>query len=308
MNLLNSNLKLDLDIIVIPYGARLSIEEDYLVWFAKSKNIKTVAIQENWDNLSSKKFIFIHPDYFITWGKQSTEHLVRYQEYNGKTLELGCIRMQQFYANSIKQEITTESSFKIKKNFQHRDKHILIIGNGSFHDIDLLVAVSNFIQKNLEQSKKMFFVFRPHPLARHDFSRRIKEFNSAQIKIEFPSATEKNSYRTKLIEESILVIGFYSTVLLESLILGKVVAIPSFLGWNYKYNPAKFLSESAHYSGIKDMKNVYNLETYNQFDKFLLNQPTYSEDFHANLKVNYCCENKDTTFEITNFLNNLLET
>ena len=69
------------DLILIPYGARMSIEEDFLIWYAKRKRIKTIAIQENWDNLSTKRFIFSQTDYFITWGEQSSNHLKQIQNY-----------------------------------------------------------------------------------------------------------------------------------------------------------------------------------------------------------------------------------
>jgi hypothetical protein len=102
-----------------------------------------------------------------------------------------------------------------------------------------------------------------------------------------------------------LVIGFYSTVLLESLIMGKIVAIPSFIGTQNNYKSVNFLNDSAHFSGLKNLKNLYNLNSINEFKAILLNVPVEIEDPESSQILKKVCANKNTDLEISNFLRNL---
>jgi hypothetical protein len=294
-----------LDLILIPYGARMSIEEDFLIWYAKRKRIKTIAIQENWDNLSTKKFIFSQTDYFITWGEQSSNHLKQIQNYKGETKAFGCIRMQQFYdyKNTVGKNIEIANSHK--STLKLDDELILFIGTGSLNDYDLLSALIEFLKEDLRSSDKRKYVFRPHPLSRNNLKNDSYNFKHHQLRIEFPKVNESNFYRIELMKQASLVVGFYSTVLLESLIMGKIVAIPSFIGAKNKYKSKNYLYDSAHFSGIKNLKNLYNLESVEGFKSFLRNTPVKVEDANSTQILNNVCADKNTVLEITSLLKNV---
>lgn len=297
-----------LDFVLLPYGARLSIEEDFLIWFAKQKQVKTIAIQENWDNLSSKKFIFSKPDFFITWGAQSSAHLRQIHKYRGAIKELGCIRMQQFYTyrNSLEENRETVTNHKF--NCNSTDDLILFIGTGRSTDYELLGALTQFLKEHTELSNNKYFVFRPHPLSRNNLRKDYSIFSHEKIKIEFPKENESNFYRIELIKQASLVIGFYSTVLLESLIMGKIVAIPNFIGVQNYYKSGNYLNDSAHFSGIKDLKNLYSLDSINHFKTILQSLPIEVEDSESGKILNEICIDKSTDLEITNFLHTISAT
>jgi hypothetical protein len=305
MAIKNSSCLANLDLVLIPYGARLSIEEDFLIWFAKQKQIKTVAIQENWDNLSSKKFIFSQADYFITWGEQSSSHLRQIHNYQGETHEFGCIRMQQFYTFRDTAIRNTEITYKYKSDDKLKNEIILFIGTGTSNDYELLIALKQFLKEDSYLSENRHFVFRPHPLSRNNLINDYLVFNHDKVKIEFPKENESNYYRIELMKKASLVIGFYSTVLLESLIMGKIVAIPSFIGTQNNYKSVNFLNDSAHFSGLKNLKNLYNLNSINEFKAILLNVPVEIEDPESSQILKKVCANKNTDLEISNFLRNL---
>jgi hypothetical protein len=293
------------DLILIPYGARISIEEDFLIWYAKQKRIKTIAIQENWDNLSTKKFIFSQTDFFITWGEQSSNHLKQIQNYKGETKALGCIRMQQFYdyKNTVGKNIDIANSHK--STLKLDDELILFIGTGSSNDYDLLSALIEFLKEDPQPNDKRKYIFRPHPLSRNNLKNDSYNFKHHQLRIEFPKVNESNFYRIELMKQASLVVGFYSTVLLESLIMGKIVAIPSFIGAKNKYKSKNYLYDSAHFSGIKNLKNLYNLESVEGFASFLRNTPVKVEDANSTQILNSVCANKNTVLEITSLLKNV---
>jgi hypothetical protein len=303
----NKTILNKIDILLVPYGARMSIEEDFAIWYAKKLNIKSVAIQENWDNLSSKKFIFSQVDYFITWGLQSTDHLRTFQNYKGETREFGCIRMQQFYKSKsaeIENQFLRNGSIE---NSKKKSRTFLFIGNGTINDFELLDFLDNYVESQAKAHlENTFFIFRPHPYSRVDLSNRLLEIKNNKITIDIPKKNEDNHYRLKLISDAEVVVGFYSTVLLESLIMEKIVAIPSFLGSKTRYKAFDFLNDSPHYSGISQLSNLYNFHTGKSFEDFLNNLPKRINDSESNHILNMCCENKDTVNEISSFLLDLI--
>lgn len=288
-------------ILVVPYGARSSVEEDFLIWFARRQKIKTISIQENWDNLSSKKFIFGETDLFLTWGSQSSQHLRELQNYKGKITEIGCIRMQQFYTVTSNQPISTKSHDKSK--FDSGNKVVLIIGNGSENDIDLYRYISELdLSQLISGSRGLNLVFRPHPFSRNDMNKSLLTMNHGNVEIDIPQVNEKNNYRMNLIASADIVVGFYSTVLLEALIMNKVVAIPSFLWRDLNYKPEDYLNDSAHYRGLRNSPNLYNFNLQTDFELFLNDLPIPVNDLNSRLMLEACCANRDTVKDITRII------
>jgi hypothetical protein len=110
----------------------------------------------------------------------------------------------------------------------------------------------------------------------------------------------------KLIARADLVVGFYSTVLLEALIMGKVVAIPSFLWRDLSYKPEDYLNDSAHYQGLRNSPNVYNFSSKVNFEQFINDLPMPVSNLNSRLIVEACCANQDTVKSITRIINELV--
>jgi hypothetical protein len=99
----NKKLK-NYNLIILPYGGGIDVNFDFLVWYSKRNRIMTLAIQENWDNLSSKNFLLFQPDSFLTWGHQSSSHLRTMQNFSGSICEVGSLRLEKFYRIRRKRE------------------------------------------------------------------------------------------------------------------------------------------------------------------------------------------------------------
>lgn len=293
------------DLFLFSYGGRTSVEEDFLLWACNQKEVDTIAIQENWDNLSSKKFLFQYPKTFITWGPQSTFHLRKFHNYQGEVREFGSMRLNQFYQhNSQKRSIQPRRNLqKIESNASAKIG-ILLIGTGDgTHDSDLLKSAFKFISNCPVGFKDdFFFIYRPHPYTRN----RIGDDNlisyQGKILVDIPRSDESNDYRFNLLEQVAIVVSLYSTVILEASILNKVMVIPSYIAKEYPYSTHGFLQESEHFRALRSLVNLHNFVTEDDFFSFLLNFEGVKPDEKRLTYVNYCCSEKNTSKELIQFL------
>jgi hypothetical protein len=146
---MSRHLPKNISVVMLPYTGGISSEWDFLVWYYKSLKIKTLAIQENWDNLSSKQFLFQHPSNFATWARQSSSHLRTIQNFKGTINEIGCIRVQGFYEN--RHQLNKKPSAP-EKYIEHDFLSILVIGIGDpLSDLKLLTSLSGYIEEKSDK-------------------------------------------------------------------------------------------------------------------------------------------------------------
>jgi hypothetical protein len=292
----------DTHCVILPYGGGISLEFDFIVWICRRNGVKTIAIQENWDNLSSKSILLEHPTRFLTWGNQSSSHLRSFQRYKGVIHEIGSLRINCFYEyrdkylNVFKPELKSYS-----KNFT-----VLLIGTGpGNHDLNLINCVLEcFKDNNLSEFQ---LIYRPHPfsqLSSLDLD-EIRKIHS--VKIDLPHQTETNDHRLNLIISSNAVVSLYSTVLLEASIVNKLCIIPSFIVKDSGYHTSNFLDDSPHYSGISVLGNIYCADTENDFLKILKVQGEKSEEPVNNKLLDWFCKDLNSAQEIINEISNLHE-
>ena len=292
---------INFDLFLFSYGGRTSVEEDFLLWKCNKKGINTIAIQENWDNLSSKKFLFQYPKTFITWGPQSTYHLRKFHNYQGEVCEFGSLRLHQFY--QYNSQIRTMQPKRHAKNIESNARSkivILLMGTGDgTHDSDLLKSVLKFISNcPVELKDDFYFVYRPHPYTRN----RIRDDKSISYKgkilIDIPRPDESNNYRFDLLKKTSIVVSLYSTAILEASILNKVMVIPSYIANEYPYSTHGFMQESEHFRALRSLVNLHNFITEEDFFSLLLNFGGVKQDEERLTHVNYCCSEKNTSKEI----------
>lgn len=260
------NLLRGLDCLIVMHGGRISLEQDYLIWFARSKSITTIAIQENWDNLSSKSFLYQHPDCFATWGEQSTLHLKQIHNYKGITYEVGSRRLNVFfhYRNLLLQQNKLLNSSI--KSTDHAKK-ILLIGSGDgLHDFKIASECKSLIDQNQKfYSSDYVIVYRPHPYGLN-LKENIQKFKSLScVTVDIPSKNEDDTYRVELILNSQVVISLYSTMILESCILNKPCLIPSFIENSWNFKTSRFLDTAEHYLGMSDLEGLFNPDSSEEF-------------------------------------------
>jgi len=262
----------DLDCLLVMHGGRICIEQDYLIWFARLNCIKTIAIQENWDNLSSKTILYQHPDFFATWGKQSTSHLKQIHNFQGITFEIGSRRLNVFfsYRKRLLEEKKTMNDYAIKS--VDTSKKILLIGSGDGqHDYIVAQECMRIINDHAESFHSEFsIIYRPHPLSPdlEENSQRLKTLYG--VFIDKPSNNEVDEYRLDLILQSELVISLYSTMLLESCILNRVCMVPSFIQGTWNFQTKNFLDTAEHYLGMSNLDGLLNPESFKEFVDILV--------------------------------------
>lgn len=293
----NNRILFENALMLLPYHGGISLEFDFLVWLSKRSNIKSIAIQQNWDNVSSKSFLFQHPSVFLTWGKQSSSHLRTIQLYQGEIMEVGCFRLNDFYSKKLELE-SKSVGFSSPINTDENLK-ILVIGTGpGTYDFEIINMVLKAMHDNLVGDFEL--TYRPHPylVAKSGVSESIKKIEG--LKINIPSSDEKNHHRLKIVLESDVIISLYSTVLLEATILNKQCIIPSFIPGPKGYSTGNFLDDFSHYSGLSSLGtiNVANspiefisLLTKLKVDRTQIQTP---ENF-----LNWFCKNSDTVQVIT---------
>jgi len=304
---LEPNIMENLDCILIMHGGRISYEQDFLIWQAKVNSVTTISIQENWDNLSSKTILFQHPDYFATWGKQSSHHLKTIHNYRGNTREIGSIRFIDFhnFRNKFLSVNTTEHEVSVNTS---QSRRILIIGSGDGeHDLIItqeIIKLINLHKKLL--NSKFNIIYRPHP-----YSAKIEKncFDISKlndVEIDIPSKNENDKHRLELVMQSDLLVSLYSTMILESCILNKPCLIPSFLNLNWKYSTSKFLDQAEHYLGISNFESIFNVKSYDEVIKILmLIDKSYLNPINDENLLNWYCANLNPISELINLINSV---
>jgi len=290
----------DIACVIIPYGGGVSLEFDYIVWACKKNNIKSVAIQENWDNLSSKSLLLNHPTHFMTWGSQSSSHLRSIQKYRGSIKEIGSLRMNSLFNYRDTNLKNLETRNDIESTFR-----ILIIGTGpATHDLKLVQYISSYLLSNSNLNYEIYF--RPHPYFKNsEFSlKQVSEMNNVSTFI--PLGNEKNIDRMNQILSCSVIVGLYSTVILEASILNKPCVIPSFIAPNLGYETYNFLNDLTHYAGISALENIHNAKSQDEFWSILGKIKNLNSIQSNNSKMlEWFCKNTNTSNGIVNYIQTL---
>jgi len=300
----HNNLSLSNSLMVLPYHGGISLEFDYLVWLSQKFRAKSVAIQQNWDNVSSKSFLLKHPDYFLTWGSQSSSHLRTIQNFRGNLREVGCFRFNEIYREKSRLHSISQYS-RLPNDSKYKFK-ILIVGTGPGNfDHELVISVIDAIKRG--SMNEFQITYRPHPfrISKSDMATALRSLPDLNIDIAKPD--EKNIHRIKIIMDSDVVVSLYSTVLLESTILNKACVIPSFITGPKGYNTGYFVDDLSHYSGISSFGNIHVVNTSQEF------LSTLNELQYNNVKIqteerllNWFCKNTNTSKDIFNILTEIL--
>ena len=295
----NKKLK-NYNLIILPYGGGIDVNFDFVIWYSKRNCIMTLAVQENWDNLSSKSFLLFKPDSFLTWGKQSSSHLRTMQNFRGSICEIGSLRLEKFYRIRREREFfeygAKSDSDKSSSNFLR----ILVIGTGNgIHDLKTI----EYLKKLQIKPHHLNIVYRPHPfsgISLNIFARISALINTT---VSLPPGDEKTEVRISQILESDFIISLYSTVLLEASILNKKCIIPSFLLPDFSVSGANYIDDSSHYMGMFLLNNVYNVRTEKNFTDILkIESGNLVYERNDSKILNWFCSDYNTSQKILDYI------
>lgn len=291
-NVNNAKILNRFNLFIVPYTGAISVEQDYLIWFGRKNQINTIAIQENWDNLSSKQILLYHPNIFLVWGNQSGSHLRTFHNFQGQIVEGGCLRLCELYNLRSEHKFSTTVS-------QDKDKiQILYVDSGlGSGDLQVLRFISDYLSKTPLFRDKYRIIYRTHPKmivdqAREQFLNEIKSLPGIEL---FHINDETNSSRLKQINDSKIIISIFSTYILEASILNKICIIPTFgVGIHY-FELKKLIDDIQHFHGMSLMNRVFITDSTKEIN---LRITQCLNSFHTDLNdpklLDWFCKNIDT--------------
>lgn len=255
----------------VPYSGQLSPYFDDFVNFFQHHGIKTIGVQENWDNLSSKAFIDCNPDIFCVWGEQSAGHLTNVHSlFDTKIVITGSPRMQPYYLpkNEYKcfQSVPENLSEKIVSPY------ILFTGTGDGLDDEFILSE---IFESLGGIGNLQLVYRPHPVVRRPISQEvIKEFALNGLIVDDHESSRGVFYHVGLVMNAELIINQFSTMLVEALLCNKKILLPGFISRRVKFDYIDACKSWDHFIGISAFPNVFISSSRENFKIDLINALT----------------------------------
>jgi hypothetical protein len=158
-------------IIIVPYWG-INVECNFLlseISKHKQKKFKSLFIQENWDNLSSKSLMFYKPNVLTVWGEQTKKHAIDIQGMDVRYIKyLQSPRYITFYDAWQKQR-----GFEVERKTRNKNKVILYIGDSTGADeVEIIMQLSNFIS---DQKLDYYIIYRPHPFQKSNYKRKFSK-------------------------------------------------------------------------------------------------------------------------------------
>jgi len=234
-----------------------SIEPSTMLAITLAKKFRnscqSIAVFDNWDNLSSKAVLIETPDQLVCFGQQSKDLAVRIHNIEPSRIHpIGSARF--------------ETHSKFSRNVISERKSVLIAGSSiALEDFYVLNAIDEILQS---QHKDAFlqgfkFFYRPHPLPQ-GMSIDLQNWRYKNVQIEENEFSADNQHRiwqsqsdlSKALAKYKVVIAAPTTLLLEALICGSYVIIPALDAPGIKTSIRKMLSQLEHLKGIELIEGV----------------------------------------------------
>ena len=205
-----NEMRLDVDLFIFLSGKHEKQLFD-LIKSLKKLNIPTMLSIQNWDNLTSKSIVLTEPNYILVMGKSCIELAEKAQNLNKNLMIPSGLPRFNPYRN-----IHTH-----KPKIKNKIFTILYLGTSVPHnEINLL---NNLVSKlnNKLAGRDFRLVYKPHPYRRPTyFEEKLSgQYTVIQGKIEaFPPIKPEH---IQLMEQADLVISAPTSMLIESMLLGK---------------------------------------------------------------------------------------
>jgi hypothetical protein len=290
-----------LDAVFIPYSGLLTSEFDDLITYFSTKSIETIAIQENWDNLSSKTFVGSAPDHFFLWGDQSKGHMnVIHNLRNTTPHVVGSPRFLPYFSRQAIQ------SGELSEMLDGR-RYILFTGTGDGIDDYFILDATMRALTNYQIKNSINLVYRPHPFTRNPVdAQAMDSFLQSGVLVDQGTDRKSVFYHCSLILNAELVINQFSTMLLEALSCDRKVLLPTFVGRPVKYDYSEAINEWHHFIGLAAFPNVHLAHDLEGYEKVLLE--AINAEFEVSSKsASWMCSSVDSRVEFLAALKNIVK-
>ncbi len=244
------------DVVLIPYSGHIGPDFDPWIRGANRRGIQTIAMQENWDNLSTKSFITEEPTYFCVWGRQSASHLRSvHRLFRVEPWIVGSPRFGLYFKGIATQPRVSnwsgESVELIEKSF------VLVSGTGDGLDDELLIKLVYELLLSIAH-KGFRLVYRPHPTTRTKLDYSCLSVKYPGILIDAGPEARKFGHHNALVRHARVVVNHFSTLMIESVLAGTKVMTPLFLGReDAEYRYSHLFNEWHHMMGLALVSGIY---------------------------------------------------
>lgn len=270
---------------IIPFSGLLSSEFDDLVESLNSVDVQTVAVQENWDNLSSKTFINSKPNHFLVWGEQSAGHVKSIHNLvKTETFVIGSPRFLPYYHFSTLGPRALGAISSIRNmDLNTKIPYVLITGTGDGIDDEFILRETMQTLSILDSDQSFSLIYRPHPFTRNRITLEFEsELKNLGILIDSSTSSRSVFHHCPLVANATLVVNQFSTMLLEALSCNVKVLLPTFVSRPVNYDYSGAINEWHHFMGLKMVPNVFvslnRLEYKDDLKKALTSAPLQSVD------------------------------
>jgi len=242
----------------------------YVLNFCKKNNITSLAIVDNWDNLSSRPHLDPKANYYAVWSKQSKIHAKKFHNIPySRVFIIGSARHDNY--------------FRIrKKNLKSHFNFNYILFFESFGITEGLKELFDILDNILESQKKLYsnlkLIYRPHPWQKEFKPIQINRYKNIILDPQLKKNYKKNisstsfqpdlSYYPSLIKNAKFIISSPTTMLIESLIFTKKILLLCY-DKNKKFGNYDYIKKCEHFENIeknpaislcndiKDLKNNF---------------------------------------------------
>jgi hypothetical protein len=257
--------KLALNKILIFSGGNYSGIENSVLAASKRHSITSYLIVDNWDNLSSKSLLWHEPSKLGVWGEGMMKEATEIHNFPIKNMQvLGSPRIHN-------------SKVYVRK--PDKTLRILFAGSGlqHSHELEILKELDARLSKG---SKKWRILYKPHPISLRSPSLpedlvSVNDLICTEIESEALMTKQYGFYEPESIKKlqdlilgSDLVVAMHSTVIVESLHLGKEVITYS-QGELGVFEGVNVWDNYTHLNRLRENPNVYEFRKRGEFYRFI---------------------------------------
>lgn len=247
---------------------------------SRKKGIKSLLLVDNWDNASSKSIFWEMPDAVCCWGKQSEKHFSEIQNYSGKKFSIGTPRFDVYIKKS--DELFSSGGY------------LLFLGTAlSFDELAVLVLLDRLlVEGKLPKSIKKI-IYRPHPWRHSESLPEIQCLSSVVLdpqlaKLDWSKSSVQRGlpdlqYYPKLLKESELIVGGYTSMLIEGLLCEKPVIGLSHIEEFNPTSPHLVASNYEHFKGLDAIEGFFDCSSLSSIEEII----KQASSFQFNAKLNF---------------------
>jgi hypothetical protein len=248
------------DLIVFPSSAHEPTGSD-LIRLGRENNIPTLALIDNWDNLSSKTVLWEKPTHLAVWGEQTRQQAISIHGCEPASVHvLGTPRFD-VYLQPRKPSIQ-------KTTASLPDRYLLFVGSAMpFDEIAALHAIEGALTGHKADPQNLRIVYRPHPwqqkrripqvFREEDFAyTELDPQLSGNIGDGFRSQADNSAfqpdlnYYPALLSSATVVVGPLTTMLFEAALCHRPVLALAYPDGHHFNTSRRYF---AHFDGVENI-------------------------------------------------------